>query len=60
MEFALDPEISRIRYKFESNLKPEEIVPSKRKKKMPFMEWNEYLKGFYKYLLEELDRHLQS
>lgn len=58
LELVLDPEISRRRYERQAGLAPEEIVPAKRAKKMKYMEWNPFLTGFYDYLLQELDHHL--
>jgi len=60
MEFALDPEITKKRYKVEACLEPGQIVVSKREKKMKYMLWNDFLKTFYEYLLEELNSYFME
>jgi hypothetical protein len=60
IELTLDPKISWKRYKIQAGFEPHQIVPAKRKKKMPFMEWNEFLKEFYDFLLKKLNTHLMN
>lgn len=60
IELTLDPKISWKRYKMQAGFEPHEIVPAKRKKKMPFMLWNPFLKEFYDFLLKRLEKHLMS
>jgi len=58
IELCLEAKISHKRYKVQANLKPNEIVPAKREKKICYMEWNPFLKNFYGYLLDQLEAHL--
>jgi 5'-deoxynucleotidase YfbR-like HD superfamily hydrolase len=57
-EFSLKPEIAIKKYQETLNIeKKEDIIKIKRDNKLKYMEWNPFLKEFYQYILEQLDKH---